>query len=99
MRKERSERFMVRRKFLQDAGLGDAVKPLASPTDTALKTMHQASSGLDRRSLEEEARKDSLQGSNPTSRFWNRQRGWQVSESVGLRLIDMMEAEGEKKTK
>ena len=99
MRKERSERFMVRRKFLQDAGLGDVVKPLTSPTDSALKAMDTSSSGLDRRSLEEDARNDSLRDSNSTTRFWNRQRGWQETESVGLRLIDMMENEGERKTK
>lgn len=98
MRKERSERFMVRRKFLQDAGLGDAVKPLTSPTDSALKTMGKRASGLDRTSLEEDARKDSLHDSTDSSRFWNRQRGWQESETVGLRLIDMMENVNEKKT-
>ena len=106
MRKERSERFMVRRKFLQDAGMGDAVKPLTSPTDGALKTMHSGApstgasliSGITRQSMEEDARAESLRDSNETTRFWRRQRSWQESESVGVRLIEMMETEGAKKT-
>lgn len=100
MRKEKSERFMVRRKFLQDAGLGDAVKPLETPSDSVLKTINAArATGLDRRSLEEDARNDSLHDSTSSSRFWNRQRGWQESETVGLRMIEMMESVGERKMK
>lgn len=104
MRKERSERFMVRRKFLEDAGLGDAVKPLTSPTDSPLKTINSgvsahANTTITRQSLEEDARKHSLHDSTDSSRFWNKQRGWQESEQVGLRLIDMMENQNDKKRK
>lgn len=104
MRKERSERFMVRRKFLEDAGLGDAVKPLTSPADSPLKTInskHSAniSQSISREMLEEEARNDSLHDSTGSTRFWHRQRGWEESEQFGLRLIDMMESQSEKKQK
>ena len=104
LRKERSERFMVRRKFLEDAGLGDAVKPLTSPNDSPLKTMKSGQStnlnkSITRETLEEDARRESLHDSTDSSRFWNRQRGWEETESVGLRLIELLETQGDKKTK
>lgn len=106
MRKERSERFLVRRRFLENAGLGDAVKPLTSPSDSPLKTLNSGISAganiaasITRKSLEDDARNDSLHDSTPSSRFWNRQRGWQESEQVGLRLIDVMESHDDKKKK
>jgi len=104
MRKERSERFMVRRKFLEEAGLGDAVQPLTSPADSPLKTMDSrvsahASVTMTKESLEEEVRRESLQVSSDKTKFWNQQRGWQQSEQVGLRLIDMMESQKDRKTK
>lgn len=102
MKKERNERFMVRRKFLENAGLGDAVKPLTSAGDSPLKTLGQDVTdvkGITRDSLEEDARSDSLHDSTDSSRFWNRQRGWQESEQVGLNLIEMMESGDVKKRK
>lgn len=102
-RKERTERFMVRRRFLEDAGLGDAVKPLASLADSPLKTLGKDTTDLTgsitRRDLEDEARNDSLHDSTDATRFWNRQRGWQESEAVGLNLIEMMESKDAKKKK
>ena len=96
MRKERSERFMVRRKFLEDAGLVDAVKPLSSPPHSPMKAMAEEKGGnmlgdITRQTLEEDARKESLHDSNPASRFWDHQRSWRESERVGLGLIDMMD--------
>lgn len=106
MRKERSERFLVRRKFLESAGLGDAVGPLTSPSDSPLKTLNSGTSAgaemkttISRQTLEEDARNDSLHDSTSTSRFWKRQRGWQESEQVGVRLIEMMESSDDRKTK
>lgn len=106
MRKERSERFMVRRKFLENSGLGDAVKPLTSPTDSPLSTLKsgisadaQMQTKITRKSLEEDARSESLHDSTPSSRFWLRQRGWQETEQVGVRMIEMMESASTKKSK
>lgn len=103
MRKERSERFMVRRKFLEDAGLGDAVKPLTNTFDSPLKTMNSGSasikSNITHQSLEEDARNDSLRDSTDAARFWNKQRGWEESQAVGLRMIEMMESSNDRKTK
>ncbi|RMZ81909.1 hypothetical protein DV738_g2037, partial [Chaetothyriales sp. CBS 135597] len=86
LRKERSERFMVRKKYLEDAGLGDAVKPLASDSPhPAAKAFTNAPSGdvlgsITRESLEEDARRESLHDSNPSSRFWAHQRSWRETE-------------------
>ena len=94
MRKERSERFMVRKKYLEDTGMGDLVKPLDGPTSPLKAMMDEQGndlSSITRESLEEDARRDSLHDANPKTRFWARQRSWRETEKVGLQLIDMME--------
>lgn len=110
MRKERSERFMVRRKYLEDAGLGDAVRPLGgngngsaptSPVRAVFEEKGADSLGqITRQSLEEDARNETLvDGGDPeTRRFWGRQRGWREAEKVGISLLDDLQWEG-KKTK
>ncbi|OCT51270.1 plasma membrane stress response protein [Cladophialophora carrionii] len=105
MRKERSERFMVRRKYLEDAGLGHAVKPIASPPNSPLKTEsgEQAFASITRQSLEEDARNQSTSTSGgvegATERFWLRQRSWAESERVGLGMIELMDLGTEKAKK
>ncbi|KAK4942302.1 hypothetical protein LTR10_017909 [Elasticomyces elasticus] len=97
MRKERSERFMVRKKFLEEAGLADAIKPVASPPNSPLKTAsgEQAfTSMISRASLEEDARADSLTTSTPADHFWHHQRSWAESERVGIGMIDLMDLKG-----
>lgn len=101
-RKERSERFMVRKKYLEDAGLADAIKPLASSTPNSPlldKDGGQAFSSITRESLEEDARQESLQDSDPSDRFWRRQRNGRESEQVGLGLIDLMDLGSQDKKK
>jgi hypothetical protein len=99
MRKERSERFMVRRKFLEEAGLGDAVKPLTKAPNSPLINEAGASIGeITRQSLEEDARADTLRDSTPVTRFWHRQRTWAETEKVGVGMIELMEFAGNKKT-
>jgi anoctamin-10 len=102
LRKERNERYMVRRKYLEDAGLGDAVKPLAAAHQSPMKSLAEEKGGdvlgdITRQSLEEDARKESLHDSNPASRFWDHQRTWRETEKVGVGLIDNMEFEKESK--
>jgi len=93
MRKERSERFMVRKKYLEEAGLADAIKPLASAPNSPLynDSGEQAFANISRQTLEEDARRDSLAGSTPADRFWHRQRSWAEAEKVGLGMIDLMD--------
>jgi anoctamin-10 len=90
--KERSERFAMRRKYLEEAGLGDMIKPVTSQPNSPLLSKGGEKIGeITRRSLEDDARNESLRGSDPNTRFWNHQQGWQETEKVGLRLIEEME--------
>ncbi|KAL2422123.1 hypothetical protein ABEF95_010231 [Exophiala dermatitidis] len=102
MRKERSEQFMVRKKFLEEAGLADAIKPLTSAPNSVLhdESGSQAfSEKITRESLEEDARRDSLSSTTPTDRFWNHQRSWAETEKVGVALIDLMDVKSAKTKK
>jgi len=92
MRKERSERFMVRKRYLEEAGLGDAIKPLVSPPNSPLRPdAVPIFESITKQSLEEDARNESLKDSSPSDRFWNHQRSWAETEKVGLGMIDLMD--------
>ncbi|MCJ1334982.1 hypothetical protein MMC09_000248 [Bachmanniomyces sp. S44760] len=78
MAKENAERFLVRKRYLQES-LGDDALDLAP-----------SGAPITRKSLEEDARLSSLHDSTPNDRFWSRQRGWQESLKVGTGLIDRM---------
>lgn len=98
VRKERSEQFMVRKKYLEEAGLGAAVAPVTTPPHSPLVTESGQTTGeITRQSLEDEARQASLKESSPSTRFWARQKGWAESEKVGLDLIEMMDLGNETK--
>ncbi|MCJ1470990.1 hypothetical protein MMC07_009638 [Pseudocyphellaria aurata] len=86
MEKERAERFMVRKRYLQDSHGEDVIAPL--PIQLAEK--------ITRASLEEDARQGSLRTATPQEHFWSRQRNWEESTRVGARLIEKM-APGESK--
>lgn len=102
MRKERSERFMVRRKYLEDAGLAHTIQPLTSAPNsplTANDSGEAAFGNITKQSLEEDARRESLKDATPASKFWNRQRSWRETEQVGLGLIDLMDLGGKAEKK
>ena len=86
--KERDERFMVRKKYLE-ASLGDDAMDLPPSAE---------SEHITRASLEDEARQDSLRTTGPQDRFWHRQRGWEESARVGSGLIEKMAPVESKKT-
>ena len=83
LQKERRERFLVRQQYYEEN-----LKSLKE-----LPRMADAGGDITRESLEEDARSETLRTSTPESRFWNRQRGWKETASVGRGLI--REAEGE----
>ncbi|KAK6383922.1 hypothetical protein LTS17_003214 [Exophiala oligosperma] len=91
MRKERSERFMVRKKFLEDAGLADVIKYSLPKSPLKATSGDQAFANITRDSLEEDARRDSLKSTTAADRFWNHQRSWAEAEKVGLGMIDLMD--------
>ena len=80
MQKERAERFMVRKRYLQESLGEDALE---------LPPSH-AEEKITRTSLEEDARLGSLHIRGPQDHFWSRQRGWEESVEVGAHLIERM---------
>jgi anoctamin-10 len=90
-RKERAERFMVRKRYLEEAGLGSVLRPgLTSPPMSARGDEKSMQEQITRQSLEEDARQTSMHDSTPSSKFWNRQKGWAETEKVGLKMIELM---------
>lgn len=84
--KQRRERFMVRKRYLQDALGQDEIEV---PTHSTAK--------ITRESLEEDARQSSLHNTRPQEKFWLRQRTWEESAEVGINLIERMVPEQTKK--
>ncbi|KAL8956741.1 MAG: hypothetical protein Q9193_005814 [Seirophora villosa] len=87
MEKERAERFMVRKRYLQDAMGLDVMNPPPS----------QMEEKITRASLEEDARQRSLRTTSPQDHFWSRQRSWEESVKVGVDLIEKMAPKETKK--
>jgi hypothetical protein len=87
--KERRERFLVRKRYLErTAGFPSPPEPAPSGEDEKIT----------RRSLEEEARQESLHVPRPEERFWGRQRYWQEVASAGSTIIRESAAAAGKKT-
>ncbi|KAL8907228.1 MAG: hypothetical protein Q9207_001529 [Kuettlingeria erythrocarpa] len=80
MEKERADRFMVRKRYLQDALGQDVMDPPSGFTEEKIT----------RASLEEDARQSSLRTTSPQDHFWSRQRSWEESAKVGAHLIEKM---------
>ena len=87
MNKERAERYLVRKRYLQEQ-FGD----------NAMELPPRSTEKITRESLEDDARASSLGTATPASRFWSRQRGWEESVQIGESLIDKMTAIDNKKT-
>lgn len=92
MRKERAERYMVRKRYLEEMGLSVAKEGRLSLRGGSSSSGGGAASlmqdGITRQTLEDEARASSLRESTPSSRFWGRQKGWEEVERVGVGLIE-----------
>lgn len=80
MQKERAEKFMIRKRYLEETMGADSTE--VPP--------HHAEEKITRASLEEEARQGSLHSTGPEVRFWRRQRSWEESAKVGAGLIEKM---------
>ena len=78
MARERAERLMVRKRFLEEQ-FGDNAMDLPAAG---------GSEKITRQSLEEDARAGSLQSSSAADRFWARQKGWHETVQVGSSLIE-----------
>lgn len=80
--KERAERYLVRKRYLEESRGEQAARMAPKLTGTF------NDKNINRKSLENEARDATVAGSTPESRFWGRQRGWQESTKFGITLIE-----------
>lgn len=80
LQKVRTERYELRKNYLQEAAGEDLMN--LSISDTTEK--------FTRSSLEEAARAGSLHTMGPQDHFWKRQQAWEESARVGAELIEKM---------
>ena len=89
LEKERRERYLMRQRYLEET-LGKPMTPEPLPSGEQER--------ISRRSLEEEARQESLTNLGPSDRFWGRQRYWHETAEVGVGIIRKSGPAGAKKT-
>lgn len=85
--KARREKYVLRKQYLEET-LGDKMGRVAP---------RLASEMINRESLEEEQRQNSLNTYAPATKFWMRQRGWQETAQVGASMIEVAAAPQAKK--
>ncbi|KAJ5101282.1 Acyl-CoA N-acyltransferase [Penicillium alfredii] len=85
-RRERAERYLMRKRYL------DSTLRAETGDDDEKDEGLMESPEISRTSLEEDARRASLQGTDSTERFWMRQRGWAESAKVGAGIIQAQPA-------
>lgn len=84
LQKERKERFMMKKKLLQE-NLGQDVAEKASAPGI------ETTENITRASLEHEAREASIRGNGtPEEMFWQRQRGMQETIQIGRSMIEQV---------
>lgn len=84
LQKERKERFMMKKKLLEET-LGQDVAEKATAPGI------QEGEKITRQSLEEEARELSIKGNgSPEEVFWQRQRGMQDTITIGRKMIQLV---------
>ncbi|RKK94761.1 hypothetical protein BFJ68_g15068 [Fusarium oxysporum] len=93
VQKERKERFLMKRKLLEEnIGQGASEESSVPGIDHSEKITREA--------LEEEARQTSIRGhGTPEEMFWQRQRGMNETIDVGRRMIEQQKAAAEKNGK
>ncbi|RBQ78419.1 hypothetical protein FVER53590_06373 [Fusarium verticillioides] len=93
VQKERKERFLMKRKLLEEnIGQGASEESSVPGIDHSEKITREA--------LEEEARQTSIRGhGTPEETFWQRQRGMNETIDVGRRMIEQQKAASEKNGK
>ncbi|EAW13544.1 anoctamin family protein [Aspergillus clavatus NRRL 1] len=94
-RRERTDRFMIRKRYIDSVILAESDSDEPDNVKDVVDSVPP--SQITRETLEEEARNWSKQGTDPTERFWMRQRGWKESAEVGLSLITQLKAAESKK--
>ncbi|KAJ5198669.1 uncharacterized protein N7498_007786 [Penicillium cinerascens] len=92
-RKERAERYLVRKRYLDSTINADPEKDLQQVKDDTLPETPEIS----RVALEDDARHSSMHDADPAERFWTRQHGWTESAEVGAGIIRAQPSSGSAK--
>jgi hypothetical protein len=91
-RKERSERYLMRKRYLEST-----LKAEANEEPEKEDLVSEVPPELTRSALEEDARRNSGHSADPAERFWMRQRGWTESAKVGAGIIQAQPTKGNAK--
>jgi len=92
-RKERAERYLMRKRYLESIVPTDTEKDLQQDKDNTLAEAPEIS----RAALEDDARRSSTHDADPADRFWLRQHGWTESAEVGAGIIRAQPSSGSAK--
>ncbi|KAJ5999626.1 Acyl-CoA N-acyltransferase [Penicillium waksmanii] len=92
-RKERAERYLVRKRYLDSTLRADA----EDDHDEGDTVTISGPPGISRHSLEDDARRSSSHDTDPAERFWMRQRGWEESVQIGAGIIEGQPDDGDGK--
>ncbi|OQE26618.1 hypothetical protein PENSTE_c005G01252 [Penicillium steckii] len=92
-RKERAERYLMRKRYLDSTLRVDADDDHDEDDTASISGPPEIS----RRTLEDDARQSSSQNTDPAERFWMRQRGWEESSQIGAGIIQSQSSEDGKK--
>jgi hypothetical protein len=84
-KKDRGQRYMLRRRYLESAVSG--VDDHESEEVAEQEVDKPETDGVSRRDLEEEARRLSMHNATPSDQFWAHQRGWKEAAQVGVGFI------------
>jgi len=87
--KERRDRYLVRQQYFEES-----LSKIQNVRSISLADQKDVL--ISRTSLEEDARKESLNTTTPTERFWSRQRGWREAAKMGRIYMERFCAENEK---
>ncbi|CAI7640260.1 unnamed protein product [Penicillium viridicatum] len=82
-RKERAERYLMRKRYLESTTNAEADEEKDEHEITSVAHL----TDISRTSLEDDARRASLHGADPATRFWMHQRGWTESAKIGAGII------------
>jgi hypothetical protein len=92
-RKERAERYLMRKRYLDSTITADTEKDLQEDKDDTQPETPEIS----RAALEADARHSSAHDAGPSERFWMRQHGWTESAEVGAGIIRTQPSSGSAK--
>lgn len=99
-RRERAQRYIFRKRYLESTISGDETSRRSSlddqsvlvenPADTEGQEKGKEAESVTRQSLEEDARDLSRHDTTRSDLFWARQKGWKEAAQVGVGIIQVM---------